>query len=322
MRTPHRVMELLYERQEGFFLLEELAAAASVTRKRLETCLDELRRRGQRLEFSPAHGVRLVRPVRLDAHLIERALGTRRVGANVICFDEVDSTNDVAFDSSRQAHADGLVVLAESQRRGRGRQGRRWISPAGMNALMSVLLVDPEPSGPAHDAMTIVAGVAVAEGVENACGLRCELKWPNDVLVDGAKLAGVLVEIRKRGRRRCSVLGVGINVNAAPPADQIDPPATSLTEHLGHPVERTEVVRHVLRRLDEWLQRISAGAEEDLHAAWMSRCGMVNQRVTVACGGQSYAGRVLDVSPLEGLIICCDDGRRVHLPAGSSTLLT
>jgi BirA family biotin operon repressor/biotin-[acetyl-CoA-carboxylase] ligase len=321
MRTPDRILEVLYDRQEGHVPVEEIGSALSLSRKRVNAGLDALRERGHRVEISPAQGVRLSRPVRLDSHLIERSLGTKRIGQNVICFDEVGSTNDVAFDSARQARADGLVVLAESQRRGRGRFGRKWVSPAGANVLMSVLLVDAEASAPGHDALTIAAGVAVAEGVRSACGLSCELKWPNDVLLDGGKLAGVLVEVRRRAGRRAAVVGVGVNVNAAPKAEEIDRPATCLAERLGHPVERIEVVRGILQRLDDWIGRLSTGATAELHAAWMGRCGMLNQRVTVSCGGRTYTGRVLDVSPLEGLVLCGDGGERVHLPAGSSTLI-
>ena len=319
MNTPQRVLELLYDRGEGCFSLDELAAAAGIGLPRLATAMTDLGRR-QKLELSPA-GVRLIRPAALDAHLIERGLNTRRVGLSVICFDEVASTNDVAFDSARQANADGLVVLAESQRSGRGRLGRRWISPSGANILLSVLLVGGSDELP-HEAVTIAAGLAAAEGVAESCNLEARLKWPNDVLVDGAKLAGVLVEVRKVAGRRTTVIGIGLNANASPPAEQVDRPVTSLAAHLGHPVERVEVVQAVLRRLDEWTTRIAGGGLEELHAAWLSRCGMINDRVAVMSAGRRYVGRVLDVSPLEGLVLAVDSGQHVHIPAEGATVVT
>ncbi|MBM3502098.1 MAG: biotin--[acetyl-CoA-carboxylase] ligase [Armatimonadetes bacterium] len=265
--------------------------------------------------------MRLEHPVRLDSHLIERGLGARRVGRDVLCFDEVDSTNDVAFDSARQGNPDGLVVLAESQRRGRGRQGRQWLSPPGKNLLMSVLLTDPAGQL-AHDALTVAGGLAVAEGIEAACpALACRLKWPNDVLLDGEKTAGVLVEIRQQAPGRCVVVGVGVNVNACPPPERVDHPATSLAEQMGQSVERIDVAREIIRRLDEWVERVSRRDLADLHTRWVRRCGMINQRVSVDSAGQRYVGRVADVHPLEGLILFDDDGRRVHLPAEYSTLL-
>jgi len=319
METTKRVLELLYDRREGFFAAGELAAAAGIDRDRLEGELARLRRAGQRIELCPGCGVRLRRPARPDAHLIERRLGTRRLGRHVICFDEVDSTNDVAFDSARQADADGLVVLAEFQRRGRGRLGRRWISAPGQSILLSALRIDAGGKWP-HEAVTIAAGLGVAEGIEDACGLVGQLEWPNDVMLEAKKLAGILVEVRTVGGDRAVVIGAGINADGAP-GEPLDRPATSLAEHLGHPVERIEVIRSVLRRLDDWMHRVEAGRLDELHAAWISRCGMLNTRIEVVCDTGRYVGRVLDVSPLEGLILACDDGRNVRLAAESSTVL-
>ena len=320
LSVSDKILSLLYDRQVAFWDLGELADAAALRGKRLDAALADLRESGYELEFSPAHGVRLARPVRLNAHLIERRLGTRRVGRHAICFDEVDSTNDVAWDSARRAGSDGLAVLAEFQRSGRGRLGRKWLSPRGANVLTSVLLEDH--SGLlAHDALTIAAGLAVAEGVEACCGLACELKWPNDVLLDGAKTAGVLAEARTAARSKRFVIGMGINVNAAPPAGQIDTRATCLADHVGHAVERIEVARSVFCALDKWVDLVEKRQLEALHSAWLGRCGMLNQRVAVLKGGENYVGRVIDVSPLEGLVLCSDDGRTLHFPAESSTLL-
>lgn len=353
MKTADHVLELLFDRGEKFFLADDLARAAGLTARRLNGALELLRGRGHELEFSPAQGLRLRRPVNLDAYLIERGLGTRRVGRHVICFDEVESTNDVAFDCARQKGADGLTVLAQWQRQGRGRHGRRWQSPRGANVLMSVLLAQPcvaqpPPAGKAlpdtaegggatrktssHELLTIAAGLAVAQGVEDAAGLDCRLKWPNDVLVEGGKLAGVLVEVRTVGAAKWAVIGIGVNANAHPPAGQVDFPATSVAEHTGGVANRLEIVQAVMRRLDQWLAGLPAldseerlaglpGAMAELRSGWLERCDMINQRLTVSSAGRRHVGRVLDVSPLEGLTLLCDDGTRVQLPAASSSIV-
>ncbi len=324
MNTADHVLELLFDRGEKFYLADDLARSAGLTARRLNAALELLRGRGHELEFSPAQGLRLRRPANLDAHLIERGLGTRRVGRHVICFDEVESTNDVAFDCARQKGADGLAVLAQWQRRGRGRHGRRWQSPRGANVLMSVLLAEPSIANgskrSSHEPLTIAAGLAVAQGVEDATGLDCRLKWPNDVLVEGGKLAGVLVEVRTAGGASWAVIGIGVNANAHPPVGQVDFPATSVAEHTGCAANRLEIVRAVLRRLDRWLAGLPIDMEK-LRSSWLERCDMINQRLTVSIAGRQYVGRVLDVSPLEGLILICDDGRRVQLPAASSSII-
>lgn len=327
-----RVLELLYDRREAFVAMEEVAEAASLSARGLAGVLEELRERGQTIETSPAHGVRLVSPVRLDANLIERGLGTRVVGRSVICFPAVDSTNDVAFEASREGESGGLVVLTEHQRRGRGRLGRRWQSPPGANVLMSVLLVD---AALPQEAVTVASGLAVAQGVEDACGLPCQLKWPNDVCIDGRKIAGVLVEVRTRSAaasleirrahgagRRCVIVGIGINANASPPPGEVERPATDLAAHTHAPVERIEVVRAVLRRLDHWVEEVGRGRMEELHTEWVRRCGMLNQRLTVLSAGRKYVGQVLDVDPLRGLVLRGDEGQTLRLPAETTTVLS
>jgi BirA family biotin operon repressor/biotin-[acetyl-CoA-carboxylase] ligase len=168
--------------------------------------------------------------------------------------------------------------------------------------------------------LTIAAGLAVAQGVEDATGLDCRLKWPNDVRVEGGKLAGVLVEVRTVGGAKWAVIGIGVNANAHPPAGQVDFPATSVAEHTGGPANRMEIVQSVMRRLDQWLADLP-DAMAELRSSWLERCDMINQRVTVSNAGRQHVGRVLDVSPLEGLTLICDDGRRVQLPAASSSIV-
>jgi BirA family biotin operon repressor/biotin-[acetyl-CoA-carboxylase] ligase len=258
---------------------------------------------------------------KLYANEIEHGLGTKRIGRNVLCFGEVDSTNDVAWDSARQAGTDGLVIFAEVQRRGRGRQGRRWISPAGRNLLLSILLSeDVEALSP--EAVTIAAGLAVAEAIERETHLHAELKWPNDVLVEGAKVAGVLLERRVENQTAAMVIGLGVNVAATPPAEKVDQPTICLVDATGETVDRRIIARAILQRLDSRLERIAAGDLADLHDAWVEHCGMLHERVTAVSGGREYVGRVVDVDPLLGLELIDDHGLRIHLPAGNTRLMT
>lgn len=237
-----------------------------------------------------------------------------------MCFEEVDSTNDVAWSSARQTGADGLVIFAEAQRRGRGRQGRRWFSPTGQNLLLSILLCEAVDAL-SPEAVTIAAGLAVAEAIEQETHLHAELKWPNDVLIDGVKVAGVLLERRVENGSAAMVIGLGVNVAAAPPPDQVDQPAVCLVDAAGEVVDRKALARAILHRLDVWIERIAAGEVTDLHDAWMEHCGMLHERIAVVSGGHQYIGRVVDVNPLLGLELIDDHGLRVHLPAANTTLV-
>ncbi|MFP4104918.1 MAG: biotin--[acetyl-CoA-carboxylase] ligase [Phycisphaerae bacterium] len=319
MNRANLVLEVLYDREEQYVPFIDLVRESGLPPEEVTRSLEILQRRGHAIANQPTHGFRLERPIRLEPHLIERDLMTRRIGKSVICFDEVDSTNDTAMDSARQQDTDGLVILAESQRKGRGRLGRRWVSPPGSNILMSVLL--NSTSALPQEAVTIAAGLSIAEAAEWAGVPDCSLKWPNDVEIGGRKLAGVLVEASMKGDRQTLVIGMGINVNSCPPEDQVDRPATSIRRQLRHKVERTELVQAVLRRLDTWVTRIQNGRTERLHREWTARCGMINRRITVRSAQSEHTGRVLDVSPLEGLLLLEDTGRRVYLQAAGTTVI-
>jgi BirA family transcriptional regulator, biotin operon repressor / biotin---[acetyl-CoA-carboxylase] ligase len=285
-----------------------------------EASLRVLRQRSVELESAGAGRLRLARPIKLDPYLIERGLDTARVGRSVICFASVASTNDVAWDSALQSNSDGLVVAAESQTAGRGRHGRSWVSPPRRNLLFSVLLRDSD-CRLGDEAVTILAGLAVAEGIDAACRVDCDLKWPNDVLAGDTKVAGVLVETRSVRGCRCRVVGIGLNVGAAPSAEEIGRPATCLADLAGGHVDRIRVMRAVLRRLDYWVGKVSAGATEALRREWLGRCAMLSVRIRVRSGETEYIGRVLDIDPMEGLVLERDRGARVLIPAQGATIL-
>lgn len=314
-----RVLGILYHRRGGYCLLSELSKATDLPPERLREAMEELRSSGQPLDHSPALGVRLAGPVRLSSGLIETALGTTRIGRSVLCFRTVQSTNDVAWDSARHPGRDGLVVLAEEQSAGRGRFGRQWISPPSANVLMSILLEDGDQA-PAIEALTVAAGLAVAEGMEAVCPLELQLKWPNDVLLDGRKLCGVLLERRRIGPRSATVLGIGINVSAHPPRLGEAMEATCLAEHLPETPQRVEVIREVLRRLDHWMGNLTGRGLEALHKAWMRRCGMIHQRIEARSEGRTYVGTIEDIDPLRGLVLVDDRHVRHFLPAAGTTL--
>ncbi len=258
----------------------------------------------------------------MDAHLIERSLPVEHIGKHVICFDEADSTNDIAFASARQAGGQALVVTAEYQRAGRGRLGRTWFSQPGTAVLASVLLHRQAGELP-HEALTLAAGLAVAEGIEESTGVSPGLDWPNDVVIGAAKLAGVLVEVHTVDDNRQVVIGFGINVFTAPAAEKTVRPATCLAGEVGDAtsLERIEILRAVLEKIQRWVAALQVGRTDELHHCWCSRCSMINRRLCVQSGDHRFTGRVVDVSPSEGLVLLGDDGQRMSLPAATSTIV-
>jgi BirA family transcriptional regulator, biotin operon repressor / biotin---[acetyl-CoA-carboxylase] ligase len=215
----------------------------------------------------------------------------------------------------------GLVVLADRQTAGRGRQGRAWASPPG-NLYASLVLRPPRPLVEAAS-LSLVAGVALAQAVERLSSGRIEprLKWPNDVQVGGAKVAGILLEGASDGRGGCLwlVMGMGVNVASAPGGADVPYPATHLAA-CGLDVAPRSVLLALTGTLRPLLDRWEAGGFEPVRAAWLARASGVGDRVEVRLGQRVVAGRLLDVDGTGALRLEGPSGAVERFAAGEVAL--
>ncbi|WP_337176694.1 biotin--[acetyl-CoA-carboxylase] ligase [Paludisphaera sp.] len=293
----------------GFARLDELPG----DRSKVAAAVDALAAFGFDLERRDGEVAYRGPSPRLCPDQIEHELGTTRVGRRVAVWSRVESTNDLAARGAATTANDGLVVLAEEQTAGRGRRGRSFVAPAGSCLLMSVLLFPPENLAPsAGDAgagtawLTLVGAIAAAEVASERTGRHAVVKWPNDVRVDGRKLCGVLVErvIRPDGPA-AAVVGIGLNVNV--PAEAFPPDlrdsATSLGILAGRPLDRSDLARDLIRRLDRWYEAGLREGPSALAPAWRSRCEHLGRPVRVATPTAILAGRLVDVDLEHGLAL-------------------
>lgn len=251
----------------------------------------------------------------LRAEDFTRELGTRRVGRQVIVLEEIDSTNSHALNLAAGADgADGTVVIAEHQSAGRGRLGRRWVSPRGAGLNMTALFVEPRAAF-AHGRWMMATAVAALEAIAESTDVEPVIRWPNDLYVRGRKLCGILIETRALGGERLAV-AVGIGVNCLQQVGHFPPElrerATSLEIESRQPIERTAVGRQILRGLDEMAGSARAGCDEALAARWREHSGDIGARVTLEEQRAVFTGRILDVHPCEGLLLQLDTGGRRH----------
>jgi BirA family biotin operon repressor/biotin-[acetyl-CoA-carboxylase] ligase len=273
--------------------------------------LAELEAFGFRFERHPYLGVAYRGPAhRLCPDQIEWALEPRRVGRRIAVWDRVRSTNDLAGRAAASRTNDGLVVLAEEQTAGRGRRGRTWSAPARSSVLMSALLFPPEPvAGP--EWLTALGAVATAVTVEEWTSRPARIKWPNDVRVDGRKIAGILVE-----RGQGSVIGIGLNVNLAEgdfPED-IRALCTSIAILTGDQADRSEVARTLIRHLDEFYCLGLAEGPESLGSRWRARFEAMGRTVLVQTPSLAISGRLVDADLLRDLTIAPDEGPALTIP--------
>jgi BirA family biotin operon repressor/biotin-[acetyl-CoA-carboxylase] ligase len=243
---------------------------------------------------------------RVDAAALSASLVRRGgVWTEVSTVASTGSTNADLAAAARAGAASGAVLVSDHQSAGRGRFARVWEAPPGASVAISVL-VRPPAGVPARRWLwlPLLAGLAVADGVRTACGIAAELKWPNDVLVDGRKLCGILSERVDAGPAPAAVIGMGINTTLAE-ADLPVPTATSLAL-AGAEVDPTSVVEAVVGSLGEWYTRWLAG--DDLRAEYAARCSSVGRLVRVQLTASEFVeGEATGVD---------DDGRLLVTVAG------
>ena len=320
-------------------LLDRLRAAAGdyvpldglgLDADRVRADLDALTAFGFGIERHPYRGAAYAGPAdRLCPDQIEHTLATRWIGRRIAVWSRVASTNDLAARAGTSASNGGLVVLAEEQTAGRGRRGRSWTAPPRSSILMSVLLFPPPHLASAVPEsafgcawLTVLGAVATAEVVSAWTGRDATIKWPNDVRVDGRKIAGILVERASppgrpaadgsAGEPACGVvIGIGLNVNLdrdAFPSD-LRVRATSLRiERDGTTVDRSEVARDLIRRLDHWYDASLSFGCEILNASWRARSEHFGRIVRVATPSGPRAGRLVDLDVRNGLTLALEGG--------------
>ena len=244
----------------------------------------------------------------------------RRLGQRVLTLAEVDSTN--AYLLARAADLpDGTVACAEFQTAGRGRLGRRWEAPRGASVLLSVLLKEPAGSLLVRQA-TLLAAVAACEAIEQTTLCRPGLSWPNDLVIHGRKLGGIIVESTGLAAGRAAVIGIGINClqQRGHFSAELAERATSLEIESPEPIDRAAVARALVARLDDHLAGAdSAGAGVNILAAWKSHCEDIGARVTLSADRRTYVGTVLDISDDGDLLVQLDEGGRRYFTSATTT---
>lgn len=244
---------------------------------------------------------------------IQRSLKTKRLGKKIYYLSEINSTNIQARALAERGGAEGETVIAEKQTEGRGRMGRNWVSPPHVNLYLSVILRPRLPPARAPQ-ITLMAAVALAETVESVIGRPPEIKWPNDILVDGRKLAGILTESSCQADRVLFVvLGIGINVNFGVEfmPEDLRARATSLMILARKPVSREELARRLIRNLDRCYGDLEQSGFGALSRRWDAYFGLKGKKVIVEMTDQSVVGRALGIDD-DGTLLLEDETRALH----------
>ena len=225
-------------------------------------------------------------------------------------FQEIGSTMDAARELARKGAEEGTIVIAEVQTHGRGRLGREWLSPEG--GIYLTVILRPRISPVYASRMNLMASVSVATTIRNLLGLNAELKWPNDVLIKGRKVCGILAEMNAEMDAVNFInVGIGINVNTAIP--QFEDTATSLKNALGRRISRKELLTVLLGEIEQWQSRLM---KDDLLEEWRKLSATLNRDVRIVAPGDVIVGRAIDIDTTGALIIKQSNGSLRKAMAG------
>jgi BirA family biotin operon repressor/biotin-[acetyl-CoA-carboxylase] ligase len=250
----------------------------------------------------------------LDPDKIKSHLRTKRIGKKVVVYSSTASTNNVAAEYAKNKDNDGLVVLAEEQSSGRGRRANKWLSSYGESILCSMLLTECKV---ASELLSLVFAVATAEAIGKCSKCEAKIKWPNDIILNDKKVAGILVESKKvgpsttlrAGKHTAYIIGIGINCHQRKENFQAElkRTATSIDIETGGITDRISLAKRLLTSVDHWLT-VAEKDEKKVLERWQKLSTQLNHRVALIYNRKRFVGNCIGIDPQQGLILQLDTG--------------
>jgi BirA family transcriptional regulator, biotin operon repressor / biotin---[acetyl-CoA-carboxylase] ligase len=323
MTTDAKILSALRANPDGVSGAE-LAGQLGISRAAVWAHVEDLRQVGYDIAAGPHFGYRMVdEPDALLADDLLARLGKAKViGRDIRVFEQTTSTNDVIEKLARDGVREGFVVFAEAQTNGRGRLGRKWISPERKGLWFSVLL-RPDLRPQEATQLTVASATALRRAIQSETGLKPEIKWPNDMLVGGRKVAGILTELSAElDRVKHVILGIGVDVNLGagefPP--ELRKQATSLKIEAGRMISRPELAAAILRELDLDYARVCAGKFSGIADEWERHCTTIGKEVTVQIGDRKIRGQAETLDDAGALLLRTEHGRLETITGGDVTV--
>ncbi len=268
---------------------EQMSEQLGISRAAVWKYIDQLRQEGYEIAAIPHIGYKLESsPDRLLPHEITYGLKTRYIGRETVVKENTASTMDDAFALGMAGCPQGTVVCAETQTRGRGRLGRQWLSPKDKGLYFSIVF-RPDFAISQMPSMTLMSAVALVEAIRMTCQLEVQIKWPNDILIDGKKLAGILTEMRaEMDQVKMVVIGIGVNVNST--GKELMEQATSLKTATRQQVNRVVLLQNIFERLEFWYETFNSKGMPPILKQWTKYCDSLGSRVRVSQGASIVEG--------------------------------
>jgi len=303
----HKILDYLKRHPSVYVSGEDLSGYLKVSRQALWKHIQELKDSGYEIEAVPHLGYKLVAsPDRLFASEISRGLHTKFIAKKIYYFDSIGSTMDMAQDLGLKRAAEGTLVIAEGQSKGRGRMGRQWASAKHKGIYLSLIL-RPNILPGASAILTLLAAVSVCEAIKKATGLESKIKWPNDIFIRDKKLGGILTELNAEADAiRFVVIGIGLNINQD--KKLLPAGATSIKEEKGQNANRVELLQEILRCLESNYLHFQNKGAKLIADKWREYNLTLNRRVKIIASHTHLEGQAVDIDSDGALLLRKDSG--------------
>lgn len=324
-KTTKETIIRLLRKKTGFISGEEMADTLGITRAAVWKNVKHLKNNGYVIETRRSKGYRLMKSPDLSAEEIRNLLSgcTKIIGRDILFFDMVNSTNTAASEFASKGYAEGSVIIANGQTEGRGRRGRAWLSPPGRNIYMSIILT-PDISPVDATVLTLMAAVACTHAVRNAASLQVSIKWPNDIIVSGKKIGGILTEIKAdMDRIFHSIIGIGMNINLDidEMPDSLRATATSIKNETGRTVSRTAMAAEILKELDKWYNVFLQAGKRRIIDEWLMLSSTIGRTVRITIGDNIFMGIAESITDEGMLMLKLPDKTLKKISAGDVVIL-
>ncbi len=311
----------IFRASNGEFISgEEISEKLKVSRAAVWKHIEQLRKEGYEITGEPHVGYRLTAtPDKLTTEEVSYRLGTKIIGKRIHSYESTDSTNDIALRLAESGSPEGTAVFSEGQSKGRGRLGREWSSPKGKGIYLSFIL-RPKISPTHASKITLMSAIAVAMAIRKVTDLTALIKWPNDIMVNGHKVCGILTEMSAEVNTvKYVVIGIGINVNTD--KEHLPKGAASLKSELGDAVSRVELTRELLRETERQYNLFREKGFEHIVTEWRNLSYMLGERVKVICQNKKIEGYAVDLDLNGALVIRLDSGFTEKVTAGDVVMV-
>ncbi|MCJ8011051.1 biotin--[acetyl-CoA-carboxylase] ligase [Paenibacillus sp. KQZ6P-2] len=323
MSEKETLLDVLLASSQEFVSGEEISRRLSISRAAVWKQINKLREAGYEFEAVPNRGYRILRkPERLEALSLLKALKTSAIGRKVKMIESTVSTQEEARMLAEEGAPEGTLVIAEEQTGGKGRMGRKWYSPKGKGIWMSLVL---RPEQPMHymPQLTLLTGVAVCRAVRKVSSVEAGLKWPNDLLVNGRKICGILLESAAEDEYvRYCIAGIGISVNLDPEdyPEELAGVATSLKIESGEQVERATLIASVLEEFENLYGLYQQEGFGPIASLWEALSVTLGKPVTVNTARGLVEGTAAKLDQTGALLMDIGDGQLVPIFSGDVEL--